>query len=152
MINNILDNCKTVSANKSNINKKWVLIDATGQYLGRLVSSIASILIGKNKVYYTPFLDCGDNVIIINAEKILLSGKKNSEKKYLHHTGYPGGQRLSFSKEILPINPCKLLMHAIKGMLPKNKLGRKMLTNVRVFAGDKYNLNSVKPEIVKIKY
>jgi large subunit ribosomal protein L13 len=107
---------------------------------------------GKNKVYYTPFLDCGDNVIIINAGKILLSGKKNSEKIFLHHTGYPGGQRFNFSKTLLTTDPCRMLMHALKGMLPKNKLGRKMLTNVRFFAGENHNMDSVKPENYKIKY
>ena len=144
--------CVTRPIKVSDIKKRWLLVDATGLFLGRLASQVAFILRGKNKTSFTPFLDCGDNVIIINASKILLSGKKSTEKEYLRHTGYPGGQRFVYSKELLQENPAKIIMKAIKGMLPKNKLGRKLLTNVRVFNGEDHNMASVQPEKINLKY
>lgn len=144
--------CITRPMKVSDIKKRWLLIDATGLFLGRLASQVAFILRGKNKPSFTPFLDCGDNVIIINADSILLSGKKDTEKEYLRHTGYPGGQRFTYSKELLTKNPEKMILKAIKGMLPKNKLGRKLLTNVRVFRGEEHNMASVQPEKIKLKY
>ncbi len=126
---------KTVSANKSTVEKKWVVIDAEGQILGRLSSRIAIILRGKHKPYYTPHVDCGDNVIVINAEKIRLTGKKMEQKVYLRHTGYPGGQRSVPVRIMLNKAPERVLMEAVKGMLPKTRLGKVQLTNVRIYKG-----------------
>ncbi|MCK9305867.1 MAG: 50S ribosomal protein L13, partial [Bacteroidales bacterium] len=114
---------KTVSANASNVTKEWVVIDATDQILGRLASRVALILRGKNKANYTPHVDCGDNVIIINATKVRLTGNKLTDKVYVRHTGYPGGQRFETPKELLKRKPLAVVEHAVKGMLPKNKLG-----------------------------
>ena len=113
---------KTVSANKETVTKEWVLIDAEGQILGRLASKAARLLRGKLKTDFTPHVDCGDNVIIINAEKIDLSGAKWSDKMYVRHTGYPGGQRFTTAESLLKKNPISLVEKAIKGMLPKNRL------------------------------
>lgn len=126
---------KTVSANKTTVEKKWVVIDAEGQILGRLSSRIATILRGKHKPYYTPHVDCGDNVIVINAEKIRLTGKKMEQKVYLRHTGYPGGQRSVPVRIMLNKAPERVLMEAVKGMLPKTRLGKVQLTNVRIYKG-----------------
>lgn len=127
---------KTVSANKTTVEKKWVVIDAEGQILGRLSSRIATILRGKHKPYYTPHVDCGDNVIVINAEKIRLTGKKMEQKVYLRHTGYPGGQRSVPVRIMLNKAPERVLMEAVKGMLPKTRLGKVQLTNVRIYKGN----------------
>jgi len=116
---------KTVSANKATVNKEWVVVDAEGQTLGRMASKVAKLLRGKYKPSYTPHVDCGDNVIIINAEKINLTGKKWEEKQYIRHTGYPGGQRSLTANEVFAKNPASLVEKSVKGMLPKNKLGRK---------------------------
>lgn len=126
---------KTVSANKTTVEKKWVVIDAEGQILGRLSSRIATILRGKHKPYYTPHVDCGDNVIVINAEKIRLTGKKIDQKVYLRHTGYPGGQRSVPVRIMLNKAPERVLTEAVKGMLPKTRLGKVQLTNVRIYKG-----------------
>ena len=155
MNSNSLDRgeCITRSAKLSAIKRHYLLIDATGHFLGRLASRVAFFLRGKDKPYFTPFLDCGDWVIIINASKIALSGKKNTEKEYLRHTGYPGGQRFVYSKELLPSNPEKMILKAIKGMLPKNRLGRKLLTKVRVFKGSEHNLlTGMQQKKVELKY
>ncbi|MDE6152809.1 MAG: 50S ribosomal protein L13, partial [Muribaculaceae bacterium] len=124
---------KTITPNAQSVEKEWVLIDATGLHLGRLCSKVAKILRGKNKPSYSPFVECGDNVIIINADKIVLTGKKMTDHEYLSYTGYPGGQRVatpeilmkkSFNKHIKPgMHP--LFIHVMKGMLPKNRLGRR---------------------------
>jgi len=145
---------KTISANESIIRKDWVVIDAEGQVLGRLASKAAKILRGKNKVYYTPHRDCGDNVIIINAEKIQLTGLKWSNKQYIHHTGYPGGQRSFSADQIMKKRPTSIIEEAIRGMLPKNRLGRQIFRNLHVYTGPEHphqgqnpteiNLNSIK--------
>ena len=114
---------KTVSANKNTVNKEWLLVDADGQALGRLASEVAKLLRGKHKPNFTPHVDCGDNVVIINAEKITLSGKKWDNKSYIRHTGYPGGQRSLTSRELFDKDPTRLVEKSVKGMLPKNKLG-----------------------------
>ena len=114
---------KTVSLKAGDIKKEWVLIDATDLVLGRLASRVALVLRGKNKPSYTPHMDCGDNVIIINADKIKLTGNKLTDKVYVRHTGYPGGQRFTTAKDILKKKPTELLRMAVKGMLPKNRLG-----------------------------
>ncbi len=141
---------KTFSAKPSNISKKWVLIDAEGQPLGRLCSHVASILKGKTKPEYTPHMDTGDNVIIINAEKVSLSGNKLTDKQYFRHTGYPGGERFTTPEEMLEKKPTFVVTNAVKGMLPKNKLGRKLLTNLRVFAGPVHNMAAQKPEKIEL--
>ncbi len=136
---------KTVSANKETVNKEWLLVDADGQTLGRLSSKVAMLLRGKYKPNFTPHVDCGDNVVIINAEKIKLSGNKWNAKEYIRHTGYPGGQRSKTAIQIFNQNPTILLEKAIKGMLPKNKLGSALFRNLYVYVGDKHNQEAQKP-------
>ena len=118
---------KTVSANKATVNKEWVLVDADGQTLGRLASKVAKLIRGKYKPNFTPHVDCGDNVVIINAEKIVLTGNKWTEKSYIRHTGYPGGQRSLTATEMFEKDPTRLVEKAVKGMLPKNILGSSSL-------------------------
>jgi len=142
---------RTVSANPSTIKKEWVLIDAEGEIVGRLASVAAQLLRGKYKTNYTPHMDCGDNVVIINAEKIRFSGKKLTEKQYVRHTGYPGGQRFSTPKELLQRKPISILEHAIRGMLPKNKLGDKLYRNLHVYAGPEHKLQAQKPKLINLK-
>jgi len=126
---------KTVSANKATVTKEWVLINAENEVVGRLASKAAKLLRGKYKANFTPHVDCGDNVIIINAEKITLSGKKWTDKEYVRHTGYPGGQRTTTPLELMAKNPTSIVEKAIKGMLPKNKLSSAIFRNLYVYAG-----------------
>ena len=126
---------KTVSANAQTVDKKWVLVDATDQIVGRVSSEVAKILRGKHKASYTPHVDCGDNVIIINAEKVRFTGNKMREKEYVHYTGYPGGQRFASPEEWMKKNPSKILENSIRGMLPKNRLGRELFRNLHVYVG-----------------
>jgi large subunit ribosomal protein L13 len=130
---------KTVSANKNTVNKEWLLVDADGQTLGRLASKVAMLIRGKYKPNYTPHVDCGDNVVIINAEKIVLTGKKWTDKTYIRHTGYPGGQRSLTATELFGKNPARLVERAVKGMLPKNKLGSALFRNLYVYVGPEHN-------------
>jgi large subunit ribosomal protein L13 len=141
---------KTVSANKATANKEWVIVDADGQVLGRLASKVAKILRGKNKSSFTPHADCGDNVIVINAEKVVLTGKKMSDKVYIRHTGYPGGQRQQTATELLAKFPERLVEKSVKGMLPKNKLGRKLYTNLHVVIGAEHKYEAQKPKVVDL--
>ena len=141
---------KTVSVNKENANKKWYVIDAEGQILGRLAAEVAMILRGKKKACYTPHSDCGDNVIIINAEKVVLTGNKMSQKYYLKHTGYPGGQRKLMVSDMLKRKPTFVIEHAVKGMLPKNRLGARLFTNLYVFAGAEHNMQAQQPKLIDI--
>jgi len=141
---------KTYSAKPSTIDKKWVIVDAEGQALGRIASKIASILRGKTKPQFTPHMDTGDNVIVINAEKVRLSGKKMTDKQYFRHTGYPGGVKLTTPEEIIEKHPTRLIMMAVKGMLPKNSLGRDLLTNLRVYAGPVHPHTAQQPENVTL--
>lgn len=152
---------KTISATPDTIEKKWVVIDATDQVLGRLCSQVAKILRGKNKPDFTPNLDCGDNVIIINADKVILNGDKWSKREYLRYTGYPGGQR-SFTPQDLMDKSHKvtlkgkhpLFIKVVKGMLPKTKLGAKQLTNLHVFNGAEHpfaDKNPIELDITKMK-
>ncbi|MDR0738177.1 MAG: 50S ribosomal protein L13 [Prevotellaceae bacterium] len=129
---------KTVSANAATVNKEWVLIDATGVVLGRLASQVAILLRGKRKPNFTPHVDCGDNVVIINAEKIRLTGKKLTDKVYVRHTGYPGGQRFTTPKELLSRKPFAVVEEAVRGMLPKNRLGAELFRNLHVYAGSEH--------------
>ena len=141
---------KTVSANKATVTKEWVVIDATDQVLGRLASRIALILRGKNKPNYTPHVDCGDNVIVINAEKVRLTGKKMTDKVYVRHTGHPGGQRFATPKELLCRKPLAVVEHAVKGMLPKNRLGAELFRNLFVYAGPEHKHEAQQPKVIHL--
>ncbi len=141
---------KTVSANAATVNKEWVVIDANGLVLGRLASRVALILRGKYKTNYTPHVDCGDNVIIINADKVKLTGKKMTDKIYVRHTGYPGGQRTINPTRLLEKKPTEILRHAVKGMLPKNRLGAKLLGNLYLYAGSEHPHQAQKPREIKL--
>lgn len=141
---------KSVMANKATVNKEWVVIDATDQVLGRLSSQVAKILRGKHKPSYTPHVDCGDNVIIINADKVRLTGRKLTEKQYVRHTGYPGGQRFSTPKEVLQRKPIWVIEHAVKGMLPKNRLGAALFRNLYVYAGSEHPHEAQKPKQLEL--
>ncbi len=140
---------KTISANKAAVQKGWVIVDAENQVLGRLSSEIAKVIRGKHKPSYTPHVDCGDNVIVINAEKIRLTGKKMDDKVYIRHTGYPGGQRFRTPREVLTKNPRGVVEAAVKGMLPKNKLGSKLYTNLYVYAGTEHPHEAQQPTVLK---
>ena len=142
---------RTVSANPSTIRKEWILIDAEGQVAGRLASVAAQLLRGKYKTNYTPHMDCGDNVVIINAEKIRFTGKKMTDKKFVRHTGYPGGQRFATPKELLQRKPIAVLEHAIRGMLPKNRLGDKLYRNLYVYAGSEHKQQAQQPKLINLK-
>ena len=141
---------KTVSANQGTVNKEWLHIDAEGQTLGRLSSVVAILLRGKHKPSFTPHVDCGDNVIITNAEKINLTGKKWTDKSYIRHTGYPGGQRSLTAQELYEKNPERLIEKAVKGMLPKNKLGAALFRNLKVYAGAEHNQEAQQPKTVNL--
>ncbi len=140
---------KTISANKATAQKGWVIVDAENQILGRMSSEIAKVIRGKNKPNYTPHVDCGDNVIVINAEKIRLTGKKMDDKVYIRHTGYPGGQRFRTPREVLTKNPRGVVEAAVRGMLPKNRLGRKLYTNLYVYAGTEHPHEAQQPVEMK---
>ncbi len=142
---------KTVSANQDTVNKEWVLIDAENEILGRMASSAAVLLRGKHKANYTPHVDCGDNVIVINAEKIKLTGDKWSAKTYIRHSGYPGGQKSLTAQEQMEKNPISMVEKAIKGMLPKNKLGAALYRNLYVYAGSEHKQEAQKPIKINLK-
>ena len=137
---------KTVSANKETVKKDWYVVDATNQVLGRLSSKIAKVLRGKHKADFTPHVDSGDNVIIINAEKIRLTGKKMNDKQYVRHTGYPGGQRFINPKDLLVKSPTKVIYFAVKGMMPKNRLSDSVLKNLYIYAGSEHNHQAQNPK------
>lgn len=137
---------KTRSANKATVKKEWYVVDATNEVLGRLSSKVAKILRGKNKPDFTPHVDCGDNVIIINAEKIRLTGNKMSDKEYVRYTGYPGGQRIELAEDILKKNPARLIEIAVKGMLPKNKLADAVIKNLHVYTGANHPHEAQQPK------
>ncbi len=129
---------KTISANDTDVQKEWYIVDATNQILGRLSSKVAKILRGKNKPGFTPHIDCGDSVVIINAEKIRLTGKKWTDKKYVRYSGYPGGQKFTTPEELINKRPVKIIEMAVKGMLPKNKLGNAIFKNLFVYSGSEH--------------
>lgn len=141
---------KTVSANKQTVNKEWLLIDAENEILGRLASKVANILRGKNKANYTPHVDCGDYVVIINAEKIRLTGNKWEQKTYMHHTGYPGGQRTKSANELMAKKPFAMVEKAVKGMLPKNRLGAQLFRNMHVYAGNEHPHAGQNPKAINL--
>jgi large subunit ribosomal protein L13 len=138
---------KSYMAKPNEIDRKWYLIDAEGKVLGRLASEVASILRGKNKPIYTPHVDTGDFVIIINADKVKLTGKKLDQKEYRYHTGYPGGLKSVPYRRMMSKNPEKAIQLAVKGMLPKNSLGRQMFKKLKVYSGPEHNHEAQKPEI-----
>lgn len=141
---------KTVSANKENAGKQWLLVDAEGQTVGRLASKVAKLIRGKHKPNFTPHADCGDNVIVINAEKISFSGTKLVDKEYIRYTGYPGGRRSLTAEEMLQKHPQRLIEKAVKGMLPKNKLGRQLYTNLKVCVGTEHKHEAQKPQVFNL--
>ena len=142
---------KTFMANPDKIDRKWYVVDATGCTLGRLSSEVASVLRGKNKTCFTPHVDCGDYVIVVNADKIKVSGKKLDQKIYYHHSDYVGGMKETTLKELLAKKPERVIEFAVKGMLPKGPLGRKMYTKLHVYAGPEHNHAAQKPEVMTIK-
>ncbi|WOK06859.1 50S ribosomal protein L13 [Imperialibacter roseus] len=143
---------KTQSLSKAKIEKNWVVIDAADQILGRFSSRVANVLRGKTKASYTPNMDCGDNVIILNAEKVRLTGKKMNNKTYIRHTGYPGGQRFASPRMVLEKDPRRLVEMAVRGMLPKNSLGREQFRNLYVYAGTEHPHAAQQPKEIKLTY
>jgi len=141
---------KTISANKATVNKQWVLVDAEGQALGRLASKVAKLIRGKHKPNFTPHVDCGDNVIVINAEKITLSGNKWTDKSYIRHTGYPGGQKSLTATELYGKDPARVVEKSVKGMLPKNKLGAALFRNLTVVVGSEHAHAAQKPKTINL--
>jgi large subunit ribosomal protein L13 len=141
---------KTISANEATVNKNWLLVDAQNEPLGRLASKVASLIRGKHKTNFTPHVDCGDNVIVINAEKIKLTGKKWDDKEYITYSGYPGGQKIAIAKDVMAKKPTFMVEKAIKGMLPKNKLGSALFRNLYVYEGAVHNQEAQQPKEIKL--
>ena len=141
---------KTTYVNKVTAQKEWVIVDAENQVLGRLASKVAILLRGKYKPSFTPFEDCGDNVIIINAEKVVLTGNKLTDKLYTRHTGYPGGQRHTSPAAVLKVHPERVIEHAVRGMLPKNRLGRAVLKNLHLYAGTEHKHEAQQLSLIHI--
>ena len=141
---------KTISATAEGVTKEWYVIDATNEVLGRLASQVAKILRGKNKPCFTPHADCGDYVIVINADKVKLTGKKMTDKVYVRHTGYPGGQRFATPADYLKRKPTFVVEKAVKGMLPKNRLGEALLKNLKVYAGAEHPHAAQNPKTIKL--
>jgi large subunit ribosomal protein L13 len=136
----------TNSVKPTDIKKEWFVVDASGALLGRMASKIAKLIRGKHKANYTPHMDCGDNVVVINAEKVKLSGNKWDQKEYVRHTGYPGGRKVTVAKDLLEKHPTRLVEKAVRGMLPKNRLGRLMNKNLYVYSGQDHNQSAQKPK------
>jgi len=141
---------KTVSANRATVTKEWVLVDATDMVLGRLATKVAMILRGKYKPSFTPHVDCGDNVVVINAEKVRLTGNKLNDKIYLSYSGYPGGQRVQTPAELMSKYPERLVEKAVRGMLPKNRLGDKIYGNLKVYVGSEHKQEAQNPRVIDL--
>jgi len=141
---------KTVYVNNETAKKDWYLVDAEGEILGRLASKIALVLRGKTKPGFSPHVDCGDNIIVINASKVKLTGNKMEQRQYFRHTGYPGGQRISTPGDIIEKHPSRLIETAVKGMLPKNRLGRAIFKNLYVYDGSEHKHEGQKPVTLNI--
>ena len=141
---------KTISANKATVNKEWVVVDASGQSLGRISSKVAKLLRGKYKPNFTPHVDCGDNVIIINADKVVLTGNKWTNRIYYSYTGYPGGQRETTPEELFKKGSDRLFRKAVKGMLPKNRLGAHIISNLYVYDGTNHKHEAQQPRFIDI--
>jgi large subunit ribosomal protein L13 len=142
---------KTIAANKETVEKNWFIVDADSRVLGRVASEVAKIIRGKHKPSFTPHVDCGDNVIVINAEKIRFTGNKMDSKQYVSHSGYPGGQKKLSPKQILAKKPERIFEHAIKGMLPKNRLGRQLFKNLHVYVGENHPHEAQNPKVLELK-
>jgi large subunit ribosomal protein L13 len=140
----------TGSVKTKDIKKDWFVVDASGALLGRMASKIAKIIRGKHKANYTPHMDCGDNVVVINADKIKLSGNKWDQKEYVRHTGYPGGRRVTIAKDLLEKHPTRLVEKAVKGMLPKTKLGRAINKNLYVYSGETHQQMAQNPKLLNL--
>ena len=136
---------RTISANKETVNKQWFVVDAEGEVLGRMASKIAFVLRGKHKTDFTPHVDCGDNVIVINCEKIRFTGNKLADKIYISHSGYPGGQKSTTAQQMLDKHPERIVEKAVKGMLPKNRLGSEVFRNLYVYVGSEHKHEAQKP-------
>ena len=143
---------RTVSANNATVQKEWFVVDATNQILGRLSSQVASILRGKHKTSFTPHVDCGDNIIVINAEKVRLTGKKWTDKEYVRHTGYPGGQRITSPADVAKIDASRIIEMAVKRMLPRNRLGNAIYGNLHVYTGTEHPHAAQQPKELKLNY
>lgn len=141
---------KTLSANKANVDKQWIVIDAQDKVLGRLSSEVALRIRGKHKTNFTPHVDCGDNVIVINSDKIRLTGNKWEDKVYVRHSGYPGGQKTTTPKRLMAKSSTRIIERAVKGMLPKNRLGRALFGNLYIYEGAEHPHEAQQPNIVKI--
>lgn len=137
---------KTISANSATVNKEWLVVDASGESLGRLASKVAKLIRGKHKTNFTPHVDCGDNIVVINAAQVNLTGNKAADKEYIRHTGFPGGQRVEIAEQLLKENPVKVIEKAVKGMLPKNKLGYQLYSNLYVYAGHEHKHEAQQPK------
>jgi len=142
---------KTAMANSETIERKWYVVDAKGQTLGRFASEIAKILKGKHKPEYTPHVDCGDYVIVLNCDKIKVTGNKATKKVYRHHTGWVGNLKEVSYADMMKKHPDRIITHAVKGMLPKNSLGRQMIKKLKVYTGSEHNHDAQKPEVLEIK-
>lgn len=140
----------THSFRQNEIEQKWILIDASGQVLGRVASEVARILRGKHKTLFTPNVDCGDYVVVINAAKVKVTGKREGLKTYFHHTGYPGGATTETFKDLMKTNPVKVLTHAINGMIPHNRLGARIIKKLKVYSGADHPHKAQKPEPMKV--
>ncbi len=141
---------KTYSPKASDIEKKWVLVDAEGHALGRVASKVATLLRGKHKPTFAPHMDTGDNVVIINAEKVVLTGNKMKQKEYFSYSGHPGSERFTSAEEMLEHHPEDVVKKAVKGMLPKNKLSSKLMTNLRIYAGPVHEQEAQQPEKIEL--
>jgi large subunit ribosomal protein L13 len=141
---------RTVSANRATVNKNWVLVDAENETLGRLSSKVAKMIRGKHKTNYTPHVDCGDNVIVINADKIRLTGNKMQEKTYVSYSEYPGGQKFITAANLMKKKPTALVEKAVRGMLPKNRLGRALFNNLHAVEGAEHKFEAQKPTVIKL--
>jgi large subunit ribosomal protein L13 len=141
---------KTISANAATVNKNWILVDAQNEPLGRVASKVASLIRGKHKTNFTPHVDCGDYVIVVNAEQVKLTGNKWEDKRYITFSGYPGGQKTATAIEMMAKKPTFMVEKAVKGMLPKNKLGRAMFKNLYVYAGAEHDQAAQQPKTIKL--
>lgn len=141
---------KTISLNKDTVRKEWIIVDAENEILGRLSSKIAKILRGKHKPGFTPHVDCGDNVIIVNSDKVRFTGDKLHQKEYIHHTGFPGGQRSQLAIDLMKKDSTRVIKAAVRGMLPKNRLGRAVLKNLYVYQGTEHPHEGQTPKMVEL--
>lgn len=141
---------KTASLRKEDVKKEWIIIDAENETLGRLASKVAKLLRGKHKPSFTPHVDCGDNVIVINADKVRLTGNKWAQKEYVRHSGYPGGQTTLTAAQVFQKHPTRIVMMAVRGMLPKNRLGRAILTHLRVYTGSEHPHEAQEPKKIDL--